>query len=68
MPKATGLQCLRVMSWPVPEMWSGAAKTSAMARGADAEGEGQSVETQSVRRRQWSRDWELCERANGEGD
>lgn len=44
-------------------------KTSAIARGADAEREGQSFETQSVRRRWWGkRRMSLCRRANREGD
>lgn len=39
-PKATMLHVERVLSWPVPEMWSLAPRPFAMASGADAEGWG----------------------------
>jgi hypothetical protein len=39
IPKATGWNSCRRRVWPVTWMWGGASKTSAIAAGADAEGQ-----------------------------
>lgn len=51
-PKATSRNSSKRRVRRASEIWSGASKTPAMAGSADAEDQGQSVETQSVRRRE----------------
>jgi hypothetical protein len=52
IPKATRWDSSKQRGWSVTWMLGGDSETSAMVRGADAEGQGQSVETLSVRRRE----------------